>query len=237
MIVYIKHIDVEGPGTLGDFFRRKEVNAITIDLARGDRLPDDLSNIDAVISLGGPMNVYEEEKHPFLKAENEFLKEVISKNIPFLGICLGSQLLAKASQSKVGKSPRKEIGFSTVQLTKEGEKDPLFKGLKNPVKVFQWHEDMFFVPSDGALLAMSDKCPNQAFRLGECAYGLQFHVEITDVSIKEWTDEYIRSKEINKDMKEEMLRDFNDCKEEFFKVADIIYGNFFKIVERKKAAV
>ena len=157
---------------------------------RGDRLPKTFDHLDAVISLGGPMNVYEEDKYPFLKEENVFLRGILERGIPFMGICLGGQLLAKASGSKVGRSPEKEIGFSPVQLTVAGKKDPLFQGVAGPLDVFQWHEDMFEVPAAGTLLASSSVCPNQAFRVGKCAYGVQFHIEITDKSIREWSDEY-----------------------------------------------
>ena len=122
MIVFIKHIDIEGPGTAGDYFQEVAPGFQIIELQKNDSLPTDFSSIEAVVSLGGPMNVYEEEKYPFLKKENEFLQKVIEKEIPFLGICLGSQLLAKAAGAKVRSSPEKEIGWSEVVLTKEGKK-------------------------------------------------------------------------------------------------------------------
>ncbi|MBF0122716.1 MAG: hypothetical protein HQL21_04830 [Candidatus Omnitrophica bacterium] len=96
MILFIKHVDIEGPETLGSFFVKQGFELGVVDLHRGQKLPATLDGIDAVISLGGPMNVYEEAEHPFLKDEDVFLKKVLRAKVPFLGICLGAQLLAKA---------------------------------------------------------------------------------------------------------------------------------------------
>ena len=103
MIFVIKHIDVEGPGTLGEFLKGIGFRLEVIELQNGDQLPADLSCMEAVVVLGGPMNVYEENKYSFLKEEDIFLKEVFKRDIPLLGICLGSQLMAKASGAAVKK--------------------------------------------------------------------------------------------------------------------------------------
>ena len=91
MIIFIKNITIEGPETLGDFFYKEGFKDKTVDLSRGERLPSDLSQVDAVVCLGGPMNVYEEDKYAFLKEEDIFIKRILSEEIPFLGICLGAQ--------------------------------------------------------------------------------------------------------------------------------------------------
>ena len=231
MILILKHIEIEGPETIGQFFTDEGFEAKVLDLHKGDRLPKTFDHLDAVISLGGPMNVYEEDKYPFLKEENVFLRGILERGIPFMGICLGGQLLAKASGSKVGRSPEKEIGFSPVQLTVAGKKDPLFQGVAGPLDVFQWHEDMFEVPAAGTLLASSSVCPNQAFRVGKCAYGVQFHIEITDKSIREWSDEYFPAGDRTfAQKKKTMLEDYQKKKDQFHGVADKIYANFLGIV-------
>ena len=127
MILIVKHIDIEGPGTLGDFLKAQGEKFSIIELGSGDQLPADLKAFKAVVVLGGPMNVDEEDRYPFLKPENIFIQKVLTAKIPYLGICLGSQLLAKAAGARVVKSPVKEIGWYKIKLTSEGEKDPLFK--------------------------------------------------------------------------------------------------------------
>src|SRR3990167_988911 len=136
MILIIKHIDIEGPGTIEKYFKQKRYALKTVDLHKGDVLPKDLNGIEAVVSLGGPMNVYEEDKFPFLKEEDAFLRKVIREEIPALGICLGSQLIAKASGAKVVKSPVKEVGWFKIDLQKSAQADPLFKGLDQEVDVY-----------------------------------------------------------------------------------------------------
>ena len=101
MYLIIKHIDIEGPRTLCDFLNAKKIPFKIIELGAGEALPSDLKGIEAVVVLGGPMNVDEEDTHPFLRAENDFIKKVLKAEVPYLGICLGSQLLAKAAGAKV----------------------------------------------------------------------------------------------------------------------------------------
>ena len=234
MILIIKHIDIEGPGTLGDFLRRKGRAFKIIELGAGELLPRDLTGVDAVVVLGGPMNVYEEEKFYFLKSEDAFIKTVLKKEIPYLGICLGSQLLAKAAGAKVTQSPIKEIGWYNVKLTEAGQKDPLFKNFKEDEMIFHWHEDMFGIPRNGALLATGDGCPHQALNVGTNAYGIQFHVEITDVSIKEWCDEYCQKNTPERLLKAKGLLDgYRKYKTQFNAQAERLYENFLNIIGKK----
>ncbi|MCA9399208.1 MAG: type 1 glutamine amidotransferase [Candidatus Omnitrophica bacterium] len=235
MILYLKNIDIEGAGTLGDFFERKGFESRTIDLGLEESLPDtDFSDIEALVVLGGPMNVYEEDKYPFLKQETIFIQRALEKRVPFLGLCLGSQLLVKSTGEKVTQSPQKEIGFFSIELTDAGKDDPLFKGLPETFEVFQWHEDMFHIPSQGRLLASSPACPHQAVKVGDNAYGLQFHVEITDVSIKEWCDKYIEEHAQNVSMKDRMIKDYRDREKSFCHTAEMLYRNFLEIIQTKK---
>ncbi len=132
------------------------------------------------------MNVYEEEAYPFLKKEDVFIKEVLREEIPFLGICLGAQLLAKACGARVMKAAQKEVGWYTVDLTKQARQDRLFRRVESPLTVFQWHEDTFDIPDGGVLLGTSALVRNQAFRMGSCAYGLQFHVEVSLDMVEKW---------------------------------------------------
>ncbi len=232
MILFIKHVDIEGPETLGAFFEKQGFPIAVIDLHQGDKLPEDLTKLTAVVSLGGPMNVYEEDKYPFLKDEDIFLKKILKANIPFLGICLGSQLLAKAAGGSVIRSPQQEIGWFDIALTQKGKSDPLLKGLSSVMEVYQWHGDMCVIPKGGVHLASSKQCPIQAFRVGDNAYGLQFHAEITDKSIDEWSEDYTPQEQ---DKRKAMLDRYKAIKEDFIRQGEILCKNFLEIIrERKK---
>jgi GMP synthase-like glutamine amidotransferase len=175
----------------------QEISYQTLDLSLGVPLPkpEDFTHI---VILGGPMNVYEEGRYPFLRNEDLFIKEAIQRGRSLLGICLGAQLIAKALGAKVFKAPVREIGWYDVSLTKVGFQDPLFSNLPKRFPVFQWHEDTFEIPIVGQLIATSDSVFHQAFRYGENAYGLQFHLEVTEEMIREWLESYEEEVDKNK---------------------------------------
>jgi GMP synthase-like glutamine amidotransferase len=188
-ILVIKHVDCEGLGIWEDFCRKDRVTVETASLHRGDPLPPPL-HFQGVISLGGPMNVDEEEAYSFLRMENQFIRQTLSEGIPFLGVCLGGQLLAKAIGGRVIRNAAREVGWHRVTLNEMGERDPLFAGLPESFTVFQWHADMFCPPVHAVHLATSERCENQAFRFRGIAYGLQFHLEVTPRMVEEWVREY-----------------------------------------------
>ena len=234
MILILKHIDVEGPGTIEEYFHKRGYELQIVALDEGDPMPRDLSDIQAVIIMGGPMNVYEEDKYPFLKDEDFLIKRLVKEEIPFLGICLGSQLLAKASGGNVDKSPVKEVGWFKVKLDAEGKLDPLFKGLADEIDVFHWHEDMFTIPFTGLRLATAEGCPNQALKIGKNAYGLQFHVEVTEEIITSWCEKYLASDntELVKKAKD-MIETYKQKRKIFNETAIRIYRNFEEIMLKK----
>jgi GMP synthase (glutamine-hydrolysing) len=188
-VLIIKHVDIEGPGLIEDCLRNERIPYLILNLNDSIPLPK-LDSLTHIVILGGPMNVYEEDRFPFLRDEDLFIKEAIQRGKTILGICLGAQLIAKALGAKVFKAPVKEIGWYDVSLTDEGFKDPLFSHLPSPFPVFQWHEDTFEIPKAGKLIATSNSIPHQAFRYGENAYGLQFHLEVTEEMICKWMKTY-----------------------------------------------
>ncbi len=190
-VLFLKNITIEGPGTIISFLDQYYIPYEIVDLSKSIMVENDISSYGAVIVLGGPMNVYEEDRYPYLQYEKQLIKKCLDQHIPFLGLCLGSQLLAVCAGASVRKNEHLEIGWMDVNLTEEGKNDPLFKNLPSPMTVFQWHGDTFEIPEGSPLLATSSLCRNQAFRLGNSAYGLQFHPELTVDDIVQWGREYL----------------------------------------------
>ena len=188
-VLVIKHVDIEGPGLIEDCLRQEKIPYQILTLESGLHLPklDDLTHL---VILGGPMNVYEEDRYPFLRIEDLFIKEAIQRGKSILGICLGAHLIAKALGAKVFKASVKEIGWHDISLTRIGSIDPFFSQLPKRFSAFQWHEDTFEIPHSAILIATSSLVPYQAFRYGDNAYGLQFHLEVTQEMIREWMETY-----------------------------------------------
>ena len=188
-VLIIKHVDIEGPGLIKDYLTQENIPYQMINLGAGGHLPK-LDDWTHIVILGGPMNVYEEDRYPFLRKEDLFIKEAIQRGKSVLGICLGAQLIAKALGAKVAKASVKEIGWYEVSLTEEGARDRMFCLLPRAFPVFQWHEDTFEIPKASKLIITSSSVPHQAFRYGENVYGLQFHLEVTKEMIQEWMKTY-----------------------------------------------
>ncbi|MBN1622053.1 MAG: type 1 glutamine amidotransferase [Endomicrobiales bacterium] len=226
MILIIKHTLSEGPGLIGDFFERKGYSLKTIELEKGEKIPSGIENIQAVVSMGGPMNVYDEDKYPFLKEEDTFIREILKNNIPFIGVCLGAQILAKALGAKVLKAGEKEIGWYKVPLTCRGIIDPVFENTDNLLDVFQWHEDKFELPENATVLAENSLC-FQAFKVNKNAYAFQFHFEIKPEMIKNWLDGI---PELSKRDVIKIIKDTYGKKEASCQLAYTILENFSKFI-------
>lgn len=152
---------------------------------RGEPLPD-LRDITALIVMGGAMGANDDARHPFLTELKCLIRRVVEQGSPYLGICLGGQLLAAALGARVESHRWEELGTLEVELTEEGQKDRLFAGIGAAFATFQWHHDSFDIPQKAVLLATSPACPHQAFRIGPCAWGTQFHPEVTGEIIRDW---------------------------------------------------
>jgi GMP synthase (glutamine-hydrolysing) len=152
--------------------------------------PPSLEDYDAVMVFGGAMNVDQEERLHWLRPEKELLREVLDRGLPVLGVCLGSQLLAEAAGAEPRPAREPEIGWHEVELMSEASDDPLLAGLPARLEAFSWHSYEAPLPPGAVPLARSPVCL-QAFRLdGRAAWGLQFHAEVTEDTVRDWLTDY-----------------------------------------------
>jgi GMP synthase-like glutamine amidotransferase len=148
--------------------------------------PDDYG---AVLLFGGAMHADHESAHPWLLPEKVFLRELLEREVPILAVCLGAQLLAEAAGGPPRRAARPEIGWHDVELTAEGSHDPLLGSLAPRFEAFQWHSYQFPLPPSATALARSPICL-QAYRIGELAWGIQFHAEVTAADAESWIADY-----------------------------------------------
>jgi GMP synthase-like glutamine amidotransferase len=151
--------------------------------------PADPLGYDAVLTLGGAMHADQRQRHAWLAEEDRLLAELIERGTPLLGLCLGGQLLAGAAGAAVRRAPRPEIGWHQVELTDEGRHDPVLAPLAPRFEAFQWHSYEFPLPPGAAALASSEVCL-QAARVGERAWALQFHPEVSPADAASWIEDY-----------------------------------------------
>lgn len=190
-ILVLQHIACEGPGIFADILRTKDKFRLQyLKLYKDNYKSIDINKYDALIILGGPMNVDEVDKYPFLEWEISLIREAEKRNLPILGVCLGAQLIAKAFGARVYKGLSREVGWHKVQITDKGKCDKIFSMFPDEFKVFQLHSDTFDIPRRAVRLAESLLCKNQAFRIKENVYGLQFHLEVTRDMLSDWTKTY-----------------------------------------------
>lgn len=188
-VVVFQHVAHETLGTLADYFAKAELPCEVVPLYLAMPGPPDWTSAAGLVVMGGPMNVDQVDRYPFLRDEVRWIQEALARDVPILGICLGAQLLAKALGAAVYPNPVKEIGWYPLELLPAAESDPLFRGSPLEVMVFQWHGDTFELPDGAVHLARSPQCEHQAFRFGRHACGLQFHVEVTRQMVEQWLDE------------------------------------------------
>ncbi len=183
-LVALKNVDVEGLGTFRETFERRGVNVEELPAYEG--VFPKLDDFDILVLLGGPMGVYDEDDYPFLKDEKELLRKALAEGKKVLGVCLGCQLLSEVLGGKVYRGEwGKEIGWRPIY-----PQDHLELIYRDEITVFHWHGDTFDIPDGCIRLASSQMYKNQAFRFGNRAVGLQFHLEVTPEDIEKWISVY-----------------------------------------------
>ena len=184
-VVVLQHIACEPPGEYETVLRERGAALHRVELDEGEALPA-LTGFHAIVAMGGPMSVNDDALLPWLTAEKAAIGEAVRAGVPYFGACLGAQLLAASLGARVYAGPEPEVGVLPVTLTAEGAADPLFAGLPRSFPTLQWHGDTFDLPEGATLLASSPAFPNQAFRYGRAAYGIQFHMEVLPEMAREW---------------------------------------------------
>lgn len=183
----IKHVVVEGLGSFEQFCYDAGIAIDTVEIEKGESFPD-LEGYTALWVMGGPMNVGDEVAFPWLVDEKALIRRAVQDlQLPFMGICLGAQILADALGGAVGPMSVPEVGLLPITLTNAGRKHPLMAGLPDTFDVLQWHgQAVHTLPTSATLLASSMYCPVQAYAVGDRAFGLQFHSEVTNVTVEDW---------------------------------------------------
>ena len=186
-ILVLQHVNVEHPGVFRDFWSAAGDEWHAVELDAGDPIPP-LEHFDLMVVMGGPMDVWQEDRHPWLVREKAAIRRWVEQlDRPFLGVCLGHQLLAEALGGKVQLMSRPEVGLAPVNVTAQGRADPLFEGFDAKIETFQWHgAEIAQLPQGAVTLASNPACGVQAFRWGTHAYGVQYHVEITETTVEDW---------------------------------------------------
>lgn len=229
-ILVFQHVDVETPGILLDFFREDGFQWTTVELDQGEAIPP-LEPFDLMVVMGGPQDVWQEDQFPWLRPEKAAIRDfVLGLNRPYLGICLGHQLLAEATGGSVGPAKVPEIGVLPITRTEAGGRDSVIKALPNPTYALQWHgAEVTALPPEGEALAKSDVCRVEALRVGR-AYGFQYHVEIHGGTVRQWADipEYASALEqaMGKDGVARLQRDVAERLPQFNKDARTLYEGF-----------
>ena len=183
----LQHVAVEHPGMFRDFMRADGIAWDTVELDAGEPLPA-LDGYAALIVMGGPMDTWEEDLHPWLADEKALIRAAVrDRGLPFLGVCLGHQLLADALGGAVGKAARAEVGVMPVTLTAAGRAHPFLAGVPATIDCLQWHgAEVQRVPAGATVLATSPDCAVQSLAWGRHAFSFQFHVEVIPTTVDDW---------------------------------------------------
>jgi len=235
-LLVFQHLDCEHPGSLRRFLDQGRIEWDTVELDQNEPIPD-LADYDVLWVMGGPMDVWDVDKHPWLIREKIAIRTwVRDMKKPYLGLCLGHQLLADALGGTCGPLSPPEIGVMEVELTEAGQSDPLFAGLPTRQKCLQWHSvQVAQAPDDAVVLARSETCSNQAMRIGSNAWSLQYHVEVEPDTVSNWAaipayyDALVQT--MGKAAVGGMKQDANDNMGSFLTSAETLFQNFMNAIK------
>ena len=233
-LLVFQHLECEHPGSLRQFLKRDSIEWDAVELDKNEVIPD-LYSYDALWVMGGPMDVWDVEECPWLIDEKAAIRTWVRElRRPFLGLCLGHQLLADALGGTCGPQRPAEIGVMDVELTDAGVADPLFAGLDRRQKCLNWHSvQVAQAPDDAVILASSSACANQAMRVGENAWSMQYHVEVEPDTVTNWADipayhaALINS--LGEDGVETMSKGAAQNRHKFLISSETIYNNFMRL--------
>ena len=183
-IHYLQHVPFEGPGSIEPWAMVRGHSLTSTRFFAGQPLPP-VEQFDWLVILGGPMNVYEDNRYPWLAREKRCIAEALHSGKTVIGICLGAQLMACVLGARVMGNPCREIGWHPVEKTAQAPESPLARFLPDRFAAFHWHGDTFEIPRGAVHLARSRACENQAFAFGDRAVALQFHLESTRESVEQ----------------------------------------------------
>lgn len=231
-VLVLQHLTCEPLGTIEEALRRASHTARFIRIQDGQPVPQGMGNSAALIIMGGPMGVYEQDRYPFLTDEIELIQHALKREIPILGVCLGAQLLASALGTEVRPGAHQEIGWHPVTLTPEAAEDALWHGMPSTFEGFHWHGDFLEKPDGAVILASSALTPHQAFRFGAAAYGLQFHLEVTEAVVRDWTTTFADKLAESGTKPDAILSGISEHLTPMQKIAHTVFDRWTALLER-----
>ena len=239
-VIVLQHIKIEDPGYIKDLMIKDNIKLTTIELDEGEKIPNDLSKFDAMFCMGGPMDTWMEKDYPWLIDEKKRIKEfVVELKRPYLGFCLGCQLLGEVIGGKVARSEPSEIGILDIDfIENKKNEDNLFFSFPKQIKSLQWHSyevQNLENNKDVTLIASSEVTKYQIFKYQNHAYGIQFHIEIKDTTVNEWACVPEYKSALEKQLGSGALDKFDQSAKENMadmnKYSLVLYKNFKKLAQ------